>query len=493
MPVLSRRLRLRVSLAVGIALILMLAPLNWLQYERQRRMGMRELELLAAATGAIAATSLESAMLAKNRESIQAIIDSLGQAAGTSTIYLINTDAQVAVSLGGLHNGEQLNRNAEMCQTCHRIPASERPQSIVVANDAGETVFRTMTPILNQPACYRCHAPSERINGVFYMDFSMAGLNSRLAENLRQAFLLSVLIIAVCAGGLYILLSWLFISPMERIADGMRRFSQGERSARLTVAERDEVGLLADVYNRMADTIQAQESEANRLYSELAAGDALRRQLTGNLISAREEERRRLARRIHDVLGQLLTGLSIYLRLAQDSTPPELTATRQHLTTANQLVQETIEHSHDLITQLRPSVLDDHGLQAALEEEIARRLKPVGLTAALHTDPALGRLPPDVNTAAYRIIQEALSNVVRHARARHVWVELRRETGALLATVADDGVGMGASDEQPTPLQGMGILGMQERAAALGGEVAIGPRLPQGTTVSVRLPLEGEQ
>ncbi|RLT37331.1 MAG: HAMP domain-containing protein, partial [Chloroflexi bacterium] len=326
MPVLSRRLRLRVSLAVSIVLILLLAPLNWLQYERQRRTGMRELEILAAATGAIAATSLESAMLTKNRASIQAIIDSIGQASGTSTIYLINPEAEVAVSLGGLHNGEHLDKEAANCQTCHSIPARERPQGIITTNDADEAVFRTMTPILNRPACYPCHSPADRINGVFYMDFSMAGLNSRLADSLRQAFLLSVLIIAVCAVGLYFLLSWLFITPMERIADGMRRFSRGERDARLAVRERDEVGLLADVYNQMADTIQSQEAESRQLYSELAAGDAVRRQLTAKLISAREEESRRLARRIHDVLGQLLTGLSIYLRLAEDSVPDELTS-----------------------------------------------------------------------------------------------------------------------------------------------------------------------
>lgn len=491
MPILSRRLRLRVSLAVSVALILMLAPLNWIQYERQRRMGMRELELLAAATGAIAATSLESAMLTKNRASIQAIIDNLGQAAGTSDIYLINPDAEVAVSSGGLHNGEQLDRNAETCQSCHRIAADERPRSVVATDDAGEAVFRTMTPILNRPACYRCHPPSERINGVFYMDFSMTGLNSRLAWNLREAFLLSVLIIAVCAVGLYILLSWLFITPMEQIAEGMRRFSRGERTVRLPVVARDEVGLLADVYNQMADTIQDQEAEARQLYSDLAASDAGRRQLTAQLILAREEESHRLARRIHDVLGQLLTGLSIYLRLAEDSVPQTSTEARSHLTKANSLVQETIDQSHSLITQLRPPVLDDYGLVAALQEEVKRRLTPLGLSAEIEAAPALEKLPASVTTAAYRIVQEALSNIIRHARARQVWIRLSVAEDRLEISVEDDGVGMGIGPESITPLRGMGILGMQERASVLGGTVRILPRIPNGTHVEIRLPLDG--
>lgn len=490
MPVLSRRLRLRVSLGVSLALILLLAPLNWLQYERQRRTGMRELKLLAAATGAIAATSLESAMLTKNRASIQAIIDSVGQAIGTPTIYLLNTEAEVAASAGGLHNGEQLDQQGDNCQRCHRIPAEERPQGVVAMNEAGEAVFRTMTPIPNRPACYRCHSPANRLNGVFYMDFSLTGLNSRLAENLRQAFLLSVLIIVICAAGLYLLLSWLFITPMERIADGMRRFSGGDRGARLAVTERDEVGLLADIYNRMAETIQAQEAEASQLYSEVTAGDAARRQLTAKLISAREEESRRLARRIHDVLGQLLTGLSIYLRLAEDSIPPQLADSRQHLSKANALVRKTIDQGHALITQLRPSVLDDYGLIPALQEEVKRRLAPYGTLAELTAEPEVTNLPPEVTTAAYRIVQEALANVIRHAHARQVWIELKKVGGDLLVVVEDDGVGMQA-EGKPTALTGMGILGMQERATVLGGEVQVTQRIEGGVRVGVRLPLDG--
>ncbi|MBI3959543.1 MAG: sensor histidine kinase, partial [Chloroflexi bacterium] len=469
----------------------LLAPLNWLQYERQRRTGMRELEILAAATGAIAATSLEHAMLTKNRASIQAIIDSVGQAVGTPTIYLINPEAEVAASPGGLHNGQQLDRNDADCQVCHRLPAAERPGGVVVVDEAGQAVFRTMTPIPNRPACYRCHAAEERLNGVFYMDFSMSGLNSRLAQNLRQAFLLSVLIIAICAIGLYVLLSWLFITPMERIADGMRRFSSGERGARLTVGARDEVGLLADVYNKMADTIQTQEAEAQQLYSELAAGDAVRRQLTGKLISAREEESRRLARRIHDVLGQLLTGLSIYLRLAEDSVPPELTTAQEHLAKANALVRETIDQGHALITQLRPTVLDDYGLVSALQEEVKRQLHPLGLVTELSADPGLEELPPGVTTAAYRIVQEALSNVIRHAHAQKVWIRLERQGDDLLAIVEDDGVGIPAEEGPATPLKGMGILGMQERAAVLDGEVQVTARVVGGVRVTARLPLDG--
>lgn len=491
-PFLSRRLRLRITLAVSLALILLLAPLNWLQYERQRRTGLRELELLAAATGSIAASSLESAMLTKNRASIQAMIDSLGQAVGTPTIYLLNTEAKVAASSGGLHNGEQMDQRAETCQRCHRIPAGERPHSVVATNETGEAVFRTMTPIPNRPACYRCHNPADRLNGVFYMDFSLAGLNSRLADNLRQAFLLSVLIIVVCAAGLYLLLSWLFITPMERIADGMRRFSRGERETRLVVAAKDEVGLLADVFNQMAETIQAQEAEARQLYADVAAGDAVRRQLTAKLLTAREEESRRLARRIHDVLGQLLTGMSIFLRLAEDSVPAELEETRSHLTKANSLVRETIEQGHALIIQLRPTVLDDYGLIPALQEEVKRRLEPHGLAVELAAEPEVTNLPPEVTTAAYRIVQEALANVIRHAQARQVWIRLEQTGGDLLVTVEDDGVGMQA-ESGSTPLAGMGILGMQERAALLGGEVQVTNRQPQGVRVWTRLPLSGTQ
>jgi signal transduction histidine kinase len=491
MTFLGRSLRLKVSLGVCLALIGLLAPLNWLQYQLQRRAAIADLQLLAASAGTIAEHSLEEAMLANNRSAIQGIVDSVAQAPGVRTVYLLNPQAVVAASPRRAYNGEQLDRASATCHVCHQFPAASRPRGVVVTNADGQRVFRTMTPIPNREACHRCHSPEDRLNGVFYMDFSMAGLDARLESGLRTAFLSSVVIIVLSSLVLYVLLSRLIITPMERVAHALRRFSRGERAARVPVQAQDEVGLLADVFDEMADTIQTQEAEASRLYTELKARDAVRRQLLARLITAREEERRRLAREIHDELGQLLTGLSLNLKLSQEAVLNDPQTARDHLDRANALVRHTIEQSHRLITDLRPTVLDDYGLVPALREELNQRLAPLCIEAHLHTEGDIERLPAEVATAAFRIAQEAITNVIRHADAHQVHVRLQQTAGGLTVTVDDDGIGLPKEVlNNRDGRQALGILGMQERAGALGGQLAVTPREPHGTRVHLWLPLQ---
>jgi signal transduction histidine kinase len=316
------------------------------------------------------------------------------------------------------------------------------------------------------------------------MDFSMEGLQSRLQQGLRTAAIASALIIVITALVLYMLLSWLFITPMERIAQGILRFSQGNRSERVPIQTQDEVGLLASVFNQMANTIQEQETTANRLYQEIQAKEIMRRQLLDRLTTAREDEQKRLARRIHDEVGQLLTGLSLHLKLCEQAVPDTLAAAHTHLGKATALVQRTLDQTHVLIRLLRPTVLDDYGLAPAVQEEITQRLQPLGVQAHLEIEGDLELLTAEMATVAFRIIQEAVINVIRHAQARHVWIRMQSNTDGFVVTVEDDGVGLPSKRET----QGWGILGMQERAAALGGTVEVLPRYPQGTRVHLWLP-----
>ncbi len=494
MTFVSRSLRLKVSLGVCLALVALLAPLNWLQYQLQRKAAMADLELLAATAGAVAERSLEEAMLTNNRPAIQSIVDSVAQAPDVRSVLLLTPQAMVAASPGGLHNGEQLDLNRATCQACHQFPAASRPRGVVVTDTDGQPVFRTMTPIPNRPACHSCHSPRDRLNGVFYMDFSMIGLNARLERGLRIAFLGLVTIIILSTSVLYVLLSRLIITPMERVAQSLNSFSQGERTIRVSVQAEDEVGLLADVFNEMADTIQLQETEASRLYAELKEKDEVRRQLLARLISAREEERRHLAREIHDELGQLLTGLSLNLKLSQQAMPDDPQAARDYLDKANAVVRRTIEQSHRLITRLRPTALDDYGLVPALREELNQRLAPLGIAAHLDTEGDVERLPAEVTTATFRIVQEAITNVIRHASARRVHVHLQRMTDGLTVIIEDDGVGLPGEDPGSSDgRRALGILGMQERAGALGGWLEVTRCQPHGTRVALWLPLDGSK
>jgi len=245
----------------------------------------------------------------------------------------------------------------------------------------------------------------------------------------------------------------------------------------------DDRRLLQKMYNELAE---AQE--------RLTVLHIQRGNLVDRLMKVQEDERRRLAREIHDELGQLLTGLSLNLKVCQEAVPKELESVHQHMARINTLIRHTIDQTHHMIMGLRPTVLDDYGLLPALQEELHHRLKPLGISIQLETNGSLEHLPPAITTAVFRIVQESVTNIIRHANARHVHLMLTCSAEELRVTVEDDGVGI--PDLQlfsENNRQRLGILGMQERAAALGGQVEVSRRQPCGTRVQVWFPLEVEE
>ncbi len=240
--------------------------------------------------------------------------------------------------------------------------------------------------------------------------------------------------------------------------------------------------VLRETYNQLA--------EAQERLTEL---HHQRGELLNRVLRIQEEERRRVAREIHDELGQLLTGLSLHLRHYQEAIPAELTPVREQIAYLNDLVQQTMEQAHQIIVDLRPASLDDYGLLPALEEELQKRLDPLAIAYDVQVEGDPNCLQPEQATAAFRIAQEAITNIIRHANAQQVTVILRCGEGACELLVEDDGVGLSATSTGKTGRQGVGILGMQERAAAVGGRVEVSPREPRGTRVHVLLPAQPDR
>ena len=209
--------------------------------------------------------------------------------------------------------------------------------------------------------------------------------------------------------------------------------------------------------------------------------------LMKSLISAEDEERRRIARELHDETGQSLTALLVGLRAIEDQAVTlDVRASAQRL---RSVAAQTMDNVGRLARGLHPSVLDDMGLAAAARRYVgdyARTFKGVTVDLQLDDLPA-GRLPPLAQTTLYRILQEALTNVARHARAGRVEVELALQEAILELVVRDDGVGFdaGAALKEAS---GLGLHGMRERVALLDGSVEIESQLRQGTTVRVRIP-----
>ena len=234
-------------------------------------------------------------------------------------------------------------------------------------------------------------------------------------------------------------------------------------------------------------------TERKQMERELRESEKELRELAARLTSAREEEQARVARELHDDLGQRLTALKLDLawlarKVADDADGPGKSGLGKVLGERVDgmlgLVDDTIRSMRDLLTELRPMILDDLGLEAAIEWHVGRFADRTGLRCHLSVS-----LPPhernaDRDSACFRILQEALTNVARHAQAREVWVSLGRDRDLCLE-IRDDGVGI---SEVALARPAMGIVGMRERARALGGSVDVRRQSPRGTSIHARLP-----
>ena len=209
--------------------------------------------------------------------------------------------------------------------------------------------------------------------------------------------------------------------------------------------------------------------------------------LSARLVDAQEEERRALARELHDEVGQALTALKMEIGVAIQcgGTSPRLAGALQE---AKTIADTTLHGVRDLSQILHPSVLDDFGLPEAVHAYVRSFSKRTGIRTELQVEPLEHRLPAGVELTVYRIIQEALTNVARHSRARTCSVTLTRREDVLHMCIEDDGDGIGGDANAPVS-RGLGVIGMRERAQSLAGSFAIERPADGGTRVSVTIPV----
>jgi two-component system, NarL family, sensor histidine kinase UhpB len=231
-------------------------------------------------------------------------------------------------------------------------------------------------------------------------------------------------------------------------------------------------------------------TDLKRSEMELRNSRSQLRKLSAYLQSIREAERTRISRELHDELGQLLSGLRLGLNYLEAQAGQAVAGQADHVHMLKDLVDATMDAVHRIASDLRPAVLDELGLHAALEwltESFAQRN---GLPCELRmqmSEADVGALDTERSTAIFRIVQEALTNAGRHARAMRVAVEVVSRGDACLLTITDDGCGMDTS--RAATGGSLGLLGMRERALMLGGQLSVESRPGHGTRVAARIPL----
>ena len=273
--------------------------------------------------------------------------------------------------------------------------------------------------------------------------------------------------------------------PVVRIVG--THFDLTERKQAEELLRRSHEELEVRVRERTAELAHANESLRAEI-GERERADRARTELLARLVFAQEDERRRIAREMHDQFGEQLTALGHQI-VSLKGACADRADLREAVDALDVVAQQLDRDVDHLIWQLRPTALDDLGLQAALTSHVQNWSNRARITAELHTSGLLDeRLASETETTLYRIAQEALTNVAKHSRAEHVDVILERRADQVVLIIEDDGVGFDP-DDIGTTRQGLGLSGMQERASLVGASIQIESATGEGTTILVRMPV----
>ena len=226
----------------------------------------------------------------------------------------------------------------------------------------------------------------------------------------------------------------------------------------------EEIERLALAFRKLLERIEAERRRAGRLQ-----------------LRAQEEERKRVARDLHDEVNQALTAILLRLEALMPAASPEV---REELAETKKLANQAMEELLQLARQLRPTALDDHGFVPAIKEQLRRFQAQHGIETSIVIGDDVAELGDDQQLVLYRVTQEALNNIARHAHAQKVAVGLAREDGMVSLEIADDGRGFAVGTEQ----RGLGLDGMAERARLVDGEFTIDAEPGHGTTLRLRVP-----
>jgi signal transduction histidine kinase len=322
----------------------------------------------------------------------------------------------------------------------------------------------------------------------------------------------SVLLLAPVLIGLALLFAWgvgrSVRTPLAALTRATDRIAAGDLEAPVPRLGEDEIGRLAGGFERMRqevkrarDDIEAAREALERRVAdrtrELAAAnqaleqrEQVRQQLLKKVITAQEEERKRLARELHDETLQTVAALGVRLDLAL-AAAASVGAPGPDLVEARALAARTLEELRRLMHDLRPSVLDDLGLVPAIRWFADRHLAARGIGVRFECGSLPERLPVEVETALFRAAQEAITNIARHASAERVLIQIGAEGDTLRLEVEDDGLGFDPATVVPRPgdMRGLGLTGMRERVELFGGRVRIDSAPGRGTDVVIDLPL----
>jgi signal transduction histidine kinase len=283
-------------------------------------------------------------------------------------------------------------------------------------------------------------------------------------------------------------MAFVIVRPLRGLTQAAEQIGHGNFAVQTVSVSQDEVGKLSVVFNDMAKKLQEKQIENDRLLEELKIKEAMRAELIRKLFVIQEDERKHLSRELHDETGQLLASLLAYMKLLFSKLADE--GQKELLQKARDVAIHALGSLRKIAVDLRPPVLDDLGLAAAMSKYSKTFSEQQGINVHITLPEDKAELGSEISLALYRILQESLTNIAKHAAAENVYISLFDSSKHISLIIRDDGVGIDNMDEREAKRQknNLGIYGMSERAELLGGTMKLESLYGVGTTVYVTLP-----
>jgi two-component system sensor histidine kinase UhpB len=276
------------------------------------------------------------------------------------------------------------------------------------------------------------------------------------------------------------------LNPLHLLERTLNQIDRGDTTVRAPVEAIGDPGLLhlARALNTMLGRLAVHTRMIEKHRARL-------RELSGRVLIAQEDERKRIARELHDDTSGALARVLLNIEMCEELIPAEPPELRDKIQHTRLIAEQALETIHKLIFDLRPTLLDDLGLVAAMRWYAKQNLEAAHIQLQFQAEPNFGRAAPAVETALFRIAQEAVTNIIRHSGARHAQIQLARNESRWSLVVQDDGHGFDATQTRDQDdAHRWGLFGAQERVQLLGGALTVGSRVGAGTVLKVEIPIE---
>ncbi len=489
------KLQYKITLLIFIILLVIGIAGAAVMLHLQRQAAFSRFEKSALSLASMVHETLEHEMLEGGQANIQDAIIRMSSAALINEVVILSDTQKVYASGESSEIGK--TRNDEMIA---RVLASGE---MVTRTEEmyGQNELCVIMPVMNKPECQACHSSETKILGAIEIGLNRSPIEDQIKDQMLLMALIGGLTFLAVGGALALMLRSAVVSPLLKLAASARQIARGDFSARAEVEREDEVGMVARTFNEMAVQVEQHahalenskrelEERVQKRTRQVQEMAAVRGQLLERLISAQEEERRRVARELHDEAGQALSAIMMDLARAIEVLPGEAAEAKEKLSQSRSLAAQTLADLRKLIYDLRPEVLDQLGLVPALRSYIKSHLEAENIQVQLNFLGLKDRLSPQVEITLFRVIQEAITNIVRHSGALKVNIQVMAKNSVVTTTIEDNGRGFDVEAALQAP-ESWGLRGIRERVAIVGGKLSIESEVGKGTCLQFQIPLGG--